>query len=406
MTIKEHESRRRTELLNRYRTHVPPLPPSDGPPRAPRRLAVFATGPTWCQLTWSRLGPGPVRIRAGDAEVHVDADGGPGAALVEGLAPDIACSLVLDGAGVPGAPVALTARTLPVPPGALVHRIATVNDTHIGSDSTGYFHTIVEKPEPDEPHPARCARAALREAGGWGAAELVVKGDLVDHSHSRWWADAADVLAELDVPTSIVPGNHEWSGRGDCDPRDGLAAQGLHLVSGVEHRDRPGIRLLLVDSSIPGADPGRLSGVLDEVVALAGDAAATGTPVLVAMHHQPTRFRFPTYLPAGVPGPDAHRFLRALGRANPHALVTSGHTHRHRRRHLGPVTITEVGSTKDFPGTWAGYEVYEGGIVQTVRRVAEPSCIRWTDHTRRAALGVWQLWSPGRLSDRCFTRTW
>ena len=124
------------------------------------------------------------------------------------------------------------------------------------------------------------------------------------------------------------------------------------------------------------------------------------------MHQQPMRWPIPTYLPAGIPAAEAHRALTALGAANPRTLVTSGHTHRHRRRHVGPVTVTEVGSTKDFPGTWAGYEVHEGGIVQTVRRIAEPSCIRWTDHTRRAALGVWQLWAPGRLADRCFTRTW
>ena len=111
-------------------------------------------------------------------------------------------------------------------------------------------------------------------------------------------------------------------------------------------------------------------------------------------------------MPVGVPPAEARQFLDALAAANPHTLVSSGHTHRHRRRHHGPVTITEVGSTKDFPGTWAGYDVHEGGIVQTVRRIADPSAIRWTDHTRRAAAGLWSRWAPGRLGDRCFTRTW
>jgi Icc protein len=297
----------------------------------------------------------------------------------------------------------LAARTLRPPPGELLHRIATVSDTHIGSHSTGFLHTIIEKPEPAEPHPVRCARAALHEAAAWGADELLVKGDLVDHSDPAWWAQAASVLGALDVPVSVVPGNHEWSSRGDGDPVGGLSRHGLQLVTGVHHVDRPGIRVVLLDSAIPGEDPGRLSDLLGDVL-----IAARGTelPLLVAMHHQPMRWRVPTYLPAGVPGPDAGRFLQELGRANSRCLVTTGHTHRHRRRHVGPVTVTEVGSTKDFPGTWAGYEVHEGGIVQTVRRIAEPSCIRWTDHTRRAALGVWQLWSPGRLRDRCFTRTW
>lgn len=403
MSLKVHESNRRARAVNALRTEVPPRPPGSGPARPPRRLEVFATGTTWVQLTWSALGPGRIEVRAGGRTATIDADGGPGAVVLEDLAPDTAQRIELGGPGLPAPVAPLAARTLLPPPGELLHRIATVSDTHIGSHSTGFLHTIVEKPEPADAHPVRCARAALREARAWGADELVVKGDLVDHSQPEWWAEAASVLDELDVPVSIVPGNHEWSARGDGDPTRGAARHGLHLVTGVAHVDRPGIRLVLVDSSIPGEDPGRLSELLGDALAV---ARGTDLPLLVAMHHQPTRWRLPTYLPAGVPGPDAGRFLHELGRANPRCLVTAGHTHRHRRRHVGPVTVTEVGSTKDFPGTWAGYEVYEGGIVQTVRRIGEPSCIRWTDHTRRAALGVWQLWSPGRLGDRCFTRTW
>lgn len=403
MSIKVHESNRRARLVNALRSHVPPLPPVTGPPRPPKRLSVFGTGTTWIQVTWRALGPGPVELRCGDRSVTVETDGGPGAVLLEDLAPGTAHRIEVTGGGLPSPIAPLAARTLAPPPGELVHRIATVSDTHIGSHSTGFLHTIVEKPEPDEAHPVRCARAALREARAWGADELLVKGDLVDHSQPEWWAQAASVLDELDVPVSVVPGNHEWSGRGDRDPVAGLARHGLDLVTGVAHVDRPGIRVVLLDSSIPGEDPGRLSDLLDATLEA---ARSTDLPLLVAMHHQPMRWVVPTYLPAGVPGPDADRFLRALGGANPRTLVTSGHTHRHRRRHVGPVTVTEVGSTKDYPGTWAGYEVHEGGIVQTVRRVAEPSCIRWTEHTRRAAFGVWQLWSPGRLGDRCFTRTW
>jgi predicted phosphodiesterase len=403
MSIKAHESSRRTRVVNSLRSHVPPQPPGDGPPRRPARLEVFGAGTTWIQLTWSALGPGPVQVRAADRSVTVDADGGPGAVRLTGLAPGTAHLVELSGPGLPAPVAPLPARTLLAPPGELLHRIATVSDTHLGSHSTGFLNTIVEKPVPAEPHPLRCARAALREARSWGADELVVKGDLVEHSQREWWAQAASVLDELDVPVSVVPGNHEWSGRGDCDPVDGLARHGRRLVTGVDHVDRPGVRVVLLDSSIPGADPGRLSDLLADTL---DRARSSDRPLLVAMHHQPMRWRLPTYLPAGVPGPEARPFLHQLGAANPRTLLTSGHTHRHRRRHVGPVTVTEVGSTKDFPGTWAGYEVYEGGIVQTVHRIAEPSCIRWTDHTRRAALGVWQLWSPGRLDDRCFTRTW
>lgn len=405
MSTRVHESSRLTRTVSALRREVPPPPPLDGPPGRPRRLEVFGVGTTWIQVTWSALGPGPVRFRCGDLDLHVDADGGPGALVLGGLGSGAAHRIELSGDGLPEPVPALAARTLLAPPGELLHRIATVSDAHLGSHGAGFLHTIVEKPEraPRDAHPTRCLRAALDEARAWGADELLVKGDLVEQSDRDSWALAGAVLGGSGLPVSIVPGNHEWSRGGDGDPAAGLAAHGHRLVTSVEHHDRPGIGLVLVDSTVPGTDRGRMSELLDAIL----DAVrSTTSPLLVAMHHQPMQWRIPTYLPVGIPGPEARHALTELGRANPRTLVTSGHTHRHRRRHVGPVTVTEVGSTKDFPGTWAGYEVHEGGIVQTVRRIAEPSCIRWTDHTRRAALGAWQLWAPGRLGDRCFTRTW
>jgi hypothetical protein len=109
----------------------------------------------------------------------------------------------------------------------------------------------------------------------------------------------------------------------------------------------------------------------------------------------------PTHPPPGVPARDANPFLDAVAAAHPATVVTSGHTHRHRARRHGPLLVTEVGSTKDYPGTWAGYLVYEGGIVQTVRRVMAPEAIRWTERTARMFGGAWGRWSPGRLDDRC-----
>jgi hypothetical protein len=50
--------------------------------------------------------------------------------------------------------------------------------------------------------------------------------------------------------------------------------------------------------------------------------------------------------------------------------------------------VTEVGSPKDYPGTWAGYVVHEGGIRQVVRRVAAPEVIRWTESTDGPCSGV------------------
>jgi hypothetical protein len=143
--------------------------------------------------------------------------------------------------------------------------------------------------------------------------------------------------------------------------------------------------------------------VTDETAERAGEV---DTPVFVALHHQLLRLPMNHHLPLGVPAVQARHFLARLQAANPAAFVTSGHTHRHRRRAFGPVAVTEVGSPKDYPGTWAGYVVHDGGIRQVVRRVTAPDVLAWTDRTADAALGAWSWWAPGRLTDRCFSHQW
>lgn len=87
-------------------------------------------------------------------------------------------------------------------------------------------------------------------------------------------------------------------------------------------------------------------------------------------------------------------------------MVSSGHTHRHRRWEHREVTATQVGSTKDYPGVWAGYVITDRAVRQVVHRVTEPDCLRWTEFTRRAAGGTWRWVAPGLLPSRCFDQIW
>ena len=121
----------------------------------------------------------------------------------------------------------------------------------------------------------------------------------------------------------------------------------------------------------------------------------------------------PYFWPPGVPANEADPFFSDLasaatrpGAPGPSAFFTAGHTHRHRRYPRSGVVCTEVGSPKDYPGTWAGYIVYESGITQVVRRVSAPDVLRWTDFSGGAALGIWKLWSPGLRDHRCFHHAW
>jgi hypothetical protein len=183
----------------------------------------------------------------------------------------------------------------------------------------------------------------------------------------------------------------------------GLAGFDATALASVQIRDVPGLRIVLVDTSVPGHRHGEITPHVDEIADAVRDAPG---PAFVALHHQLMTTPVPTYIPVGIDRDQSRAFLDRLVAANPAVFVTSGHTHRHRRRRHGSAVITEVGSPKDYPGTWAGYVVHEGGIRQVVRRVARPDVLRWTDRSSAAAFGLWGRWSPGTLDDRCFVHTW
>jgi hypothetical protein len=232
----------------------------------------------------------------------------------------------------------------------------------------------------------------------------VVKGDATNHGRRSEWSAFGSLVEGADLPVDVLPGNHEARAERELDADEALVALGLKPLDGVRFVDHPGIRLVLVDSTIPGNHHrGTLEPIADAAVEAVGDAPG---PAMVVMHLNLRAFVIPHFWPPGVSPREGRPFLDRLAAANPRVLVTSGHTHRHRRKDHRTVVTTEVGSPKDYPGTWGGYVVHEGGIRQVVRRVAAPDCIRWTEYTRWAAGGVWGLWSPGPLGHRCFTHTW
>jgi 3',5'-cyclic-AMP phosphodiesterase len=364
------------------------------------RVELFAVEPSAVQLTWVAVVPGPLRVRLADRELLVDSDGGPGGVVIDDLTPATTHRIDVESAQRTWS---LTARTPRSPSGEELFRFATVSDIHVGLDHFGLSRRMREREPADPPHPIRCGSAALAEAAAWGAEYLVVKGDLVDRSRPEEWNAADRLLAATTLPTAFVPGNHEVKRDRPMDAPSPLPESGVEIVEHVSHHDVPGIRIVLVNCTVDGRGHGAVAHLIDDVC----DAAAgTGLPVLVAMHQHPQRFELPWFWPPGIPGSEGRRFLDAIGRANPRVLVTSGHTHRNRARRHGPITVTEVGSTKDFPGVWAGYTVREGGITQTVRRTMARGAMGWTEYSRRAVLGIWGRWSMGSLADRCVVVNW
>ena len=370
--------------------------------RTSKDLEIFAVEDTTAQLIWSALPAGQVEVRGPGRRVDLVSDGGPGGLVVEGLAPDTPLELSVS---VDGRPIgSAAATTLSSPLGAELYRFASITDLHLGAVAFDLHGRMIERGvSPAEAHPVRCARAAVRDALAWGAERIIVKGDVTNVSHTHHWALAAEVLGDLPVPVDMIPGNHDRNHRATVDAFAEARRHGLTLHSDVSTVDVPGLRLMFVDSTVAGIDIGvwrpHRAAMLDAV-------AEVRTPVLLVVHHPPMATTVPLHLPRGIPAAVANPILRRLRNANPRVMGTSGHSHRHRRRVVAGVPWFETGSTKDYPGTWTGYVVHEGGIRQVTRRITDPDCIEWTHRTRRAAAGAWGHWSPGKLADRSFVLDW
>ena len=294
-------------------------------------------------------------------------------------------------------------RTLSPPGGRLLYKFATVSDLHIGEMWFGILGRIHD-PHREETFPVRSLRAALDEAVAWGARLVVAKGDLTRTTTPAEVRDAGRLLASSPVPVEVMLGNHD--NKLGVDTRALLESQGIAVTWHPHVRDLPGVRLVLQDTAHGNDRYHR--GQLPEQVGrrIAALAAEAGTGAWVALHHPPELHRFPTVYPPGLPFPEGRAMLDALSAAKPATLVTCGHRHRNRRYDYGPVVISEVGSTKDYPGVWAGYKVFEGGVLQVVRRTSRPDVMSWTEATGRAMNGQWGRWSPGSLEDRCFSVWW
>lgn len=374
----------------------------------PSQLKVWAVEPRVIQVSWGDLPSGEVRARTGSSQQVMDHEGGAGAIELTGLRPDTTYEIriVVQREDIPIASHTIKGKTLPQPGGNELARIATISDLHIGTSHFGFLKTMKENPEPDEVFSVRCARSAIAAAQQWGANILVIKGDAVHHrseEHFELLGNLVDEFPDLDMV--LLPGNHDVDNATEIDLPDSIGARRLGFETAARAIDLPGVRLITTDTSRPGKGTGTIARTADDVLDLA-TSTPTESGVLLACHHQFQPKRIATHWPPGIPGPEANSFLHRLEKVAPRAFVTSGHTHRCRAYRRQSLQLTEVSSTSDYPGVWAGYIITEGGITQTVRRISTPSEMAWLEYSKGAVGGLWGKWSPGSLEERCLTHSW
>lgn len=338
------------------------------------------------------LPPELTTVADDEVVVHVPA-GRHGPARVlrrHGLAPESEVEL----AGI-------AARTLPRPPGSLLATVATVNDLHFGEQEAGVVEGHEGGPRtagvsvgPNEPpYPETMNRAAAAEMAGLGPDAVVAKGDLTDTGRPEELAAFQDCWAgAFGHRLHWFLGNHDVCG---ATRVRGPATQEVAVA---------GLVLALLDTTIPGAPNGRVAiGQLEWLDEL---AARADRPVLVMGHHQPwdpsSLTRPEGYF--GINPTDSEALVAVVARRPAIIGYAAGHTHRNRVRRFtatGPVPFIEVACVKDFPGSWAEYRVFEGGVLQVHRRISAPAALDWSERCRAILGGWYPTYAFGSLADRC-----
>jgi hypothetical protein len=334
------------------------------------------------------------------ATTTIDHVGGPGVIDLTGLIPDTTHRITITDTG---GSVERSATTMTAPSGEELFRFATISDLHLGSDHFGFFKHMIDNGDHPDPFAMRSARAAIEAARVWGARHLIIKGDAAHHARAADFALVGDLVDEFgDMAMSLLPGNHDTDLKEQSLPAT-VGRRRLAFERGVSCLDLPGVRIVLGDTTMAGEGTGTLRRIGRDLIEA---AAASDRGVFIAVHQQLQRSDPVRYWPPGIPRKEVEPFLDELDASSPRSVVTSGHTHRNRARTHRSVLITEVASTHHWPGVWAGYIVYEGGIRQVIRRIGARDIIDWHEYSKNAVASIWQHYATGRLDDRCLTHRW
>jgi 3',5'-cyclic-AMP phosphodiesterase len=187
-----------------------------------------------------------------------------------------------------------------------------ISDSHIGANWDGV--------DPDESL-LRAVEAILSLSDRPDA--LLVSGDLTDNGDPEEYQRVRELLAPLDLVPHVLPGNHDV--RGPLREAFGLPGVGDEPVSYAV--DLGPLRLICLDSTIPGAEGGSLDGGRVEWLdaALAEDPA---TPTVIALHHPPLLTEIPTFERIGLEPGSRDALAEVVGRHPQVARIVAGHVHR------------------------------------------------------------------------------
>jgi Icc protein len=152
---------------------------------------------------------------------------------------------------------------------------------------------------------------------------VLVSGDLSENAADAEYERVRELLAPLRAPLYVLPGNHD--DRAALRRHFDLPGDGGEPVQYAT--DLGPLRLVVVDTTCPGVDPGavddeRLSWLDAEL------AAAPAAPTLIAMHHPPLVTGIPALDATGLVAADRRALAEVVERHPQVCRLVGGHVHR------------------------------------------------------------------------------
>lgn len=151
----------------------------------------------------------------------------------------------------------------------------------------------------------------------------LISGDLTDDGAAEGYRLAREMLARLEVPLHVIPGNHDDRSR----LREAFELPGAGDEP-INYSTQMGdLRLVAFDSIVPGQDPGDFPPEqlrwLDEEL-----AAEPQAPTLLALHHPPLATGIAEWDAINLLAPQREALAGVVAR-HPQLLgITGGHLHR------------------------------------------------------------------------------
>lgn len=209
---------------------------------------------------------------------------------------------------------------------------------------------------------------------------LLVSGDLADGGADAEYERVRELLAPLGTAAHVLPGNHD--DRAALRRQFGLPGAGAEPLCYAA--DLGPLRLVVLDSTIPGEDGGALDGGRLEWLEREL-AAAPAQPTLIALHHPPLLTGVPVWDAIGLAEAGRRGLGEVVARHPQVRRIVAGHVHRTIAGLLGGCAVLTVPSTyvqgrldfsarelqlADEPAGFAVHAVLDGEVSSHIQPVA------------------------------------